>query len=89
MLRGELRQQRRDPAPAKLHRRADLQKPSGGRAARRDLSLRVAQARKDALAMLVIERALVGQAEAPRAAIGQPHTEPRLERRQPAADRGR
>ena len=89
MSRGEFRQQRRDPPPAKLHRRADPQKTAGCRAARRNLGFGVAQFGEDAAAMFVIERPLVGQAETPRAAVGQPHPEPRLQRRKPAADRRR
>ena len=36
--------------------------------------------------MLVIERALVGQTETPRAAIGQPHAQARFQRLDAAAD---
>ena len=39
--------------------------------------------------MFAIERALVGQAETPRAAFGKPHTKTPLQRRQAAADGGR
>ena len=85
----EFGQQRGDPAPAQFHRRPDLEKTAGGGAARRDLGLGVAQIRQDAAAMLVIERALVGQPEAPRAALGESHAKARLQRRQPAADRRR
>jgi len=39
--------------------------------------------------MLVIKRALIGQTETPRAAIGEPDTEPRFQRLDAAADRRR
>ena len=39
--------------------------------------------------MLVVERSLVSQTEAPRAAFGEAHPESRFQRRKPPADRGR
>jgi hypothetical protein len=73
MLSCEFGQQGPDPAPAKLHRRANPQKASGRRAPRRHLGFGVPQVFQDVPAMLVIERPLVGQAETPCAAIGEPY----------------
>jgi hypothetical protein len=87
--RGEFGQQGPDPAPAKFHWRADPQKASGCRAPRRHLGFGVSQSLEEAPAVFVIERALVGKAETPRAAIGKPHAKTRFQRRKTAADRGR
>jgi hypothetical protein len=86
MQRGEFGQQRSDPTPTELHRRANPQDASGCRPSRRHLGFGVPQVFKDVPAMLVIERALVGQTETSRAAISQPHAQARFQRLDAAAD---
>ena len=89
MAAHELGRQRSDAAPAHGHGRghayesAHLLPPLG------ELGFGVVDVGEDGLAALVIERPLVGEREPPRAALQQPHTEPRLQPRQPFAAHGR
>jgi len=61
---GQIRQQRRDPSPTKLRRRADLEEAARCRSPRRDFGFRVPQFGKQASAVLVVERSLVRETEA-------------------------
>ena len=81
MPRRELGKKRGDLAAAEFHRRADLEEPPRGRAARGHLGFDVAHISQQGPRAFVIEGAFLSQAEASGAALGEADAQTRLERR--------